>query len=211
MQKAYSSQHPPKKQRSIWPLIAILLICLAPVMFALAAYYLPELGIRPSGQNNYGKLIQPQRPLPNSQHLALETRDNKAVDPQQLKGKWLLITVDGGSCDEACVRKLFILRNSHASLGKNVRRVERIWFLTDKDTIDPTILEAYAGTQLLQAKPEQLAAFFTPDAKNTQQALKNRMWVIDPQGNLILEFPPNADPIRVRDDIRKLVKNSRLG
>jgi hypothetical protein len=37
------------------------------------------------------------------------------------------------------------------------------------------------------------------------------MWVIDPLGNLMMEFPPQADPIEVRDDIMKLLKVSRIG
>jgi hypothetical protein len=37
------------------------------------------------------------------------------------------------------------------------------------------------------------------------------MWIIDPLGNLMMQFPADADPISVRDDISKLIRNSRIG
>src|SRR3546814_2483862 len=49
-------------------------MCLAPVVFALLAYYVPALGLRPSDHNNYGALIQPQRPVPNTATLRSEER-----------------------------------------------------------------------------------------------------------------------------------------
>ncbi len=204
---------PARKQRPMWPLYLIVLVCFAPVVFALLAYYVPSLGLRPQEMTNYGTLVEPQRPMPEASALPLTTRDGKPFDLSSLKGQWLLVTADGGACDEACVKKLFILRNSHASQGKNVERLARVWFLTDDEPIPEQILEAYRGYNMLRADPEQLAAFLAPKAgpAERQAALTAPMWVIDPLGNLMMEFPADADPISVRDDIRKLLKASRIG
>ncbi|NYT45348.1 hypothetical protein H0A64_10990 [Alcaligenaceae bacterium] len=197
----------------MWPLYLIVLVCFAPVVFALLAYYVPSLGLRPQEMTNYGTLVEPQRPMPEASALPLTTRDGKPFDLSSLKGQWLLVTADSGACDEACVKKLFILRNSHASQGKNVERLARVWFLTDDEPIPEQILEAYRGYNMLRADPEQLAAFLVPKAgpAERQAALTAPMWVIDPLGNLMMEFPADADPISVRDDIRKLLKASRIG
>lgn len=197
----------------MWPLYLIVLVCFAPVVFALLAYYVPSLGLRPHEMTNYGTLVEPQRPMPEASALPLTTRDGKPFDLSSLKGQWLLVTADSGACDEACVKKLFILRNSHASQGKNVERLARVWFLTDDEPIPEQILEAYRGYNMLRADPEQLAAFLAPNAgpAERQAALTAPMWVIDPLGNLMMEFPADADPISVRDDIRKLLKASRIG
>ena len=37
------------------------------------------------------------------------------------------------------------------------------------------------------------------------------MWIIDPLGNLILQYGRDADPLKVRDEITKLLKNSSIG
>lgn len=201
------------KKRSMMPLIMILVISLAPVVFALLAYYVPALGLRPEGTNNYGTLIEPQRPMPDGSALTLTDLDGKPVDLADLRGQWLLLTADEAACPESCVRKLFILRNSHASQGKDVERLARIWFVTDDGQVPGQILDAYRGTHMLRADPAQLAGFLTPEASGAAiaQALKDPMWIIDPLGNLMMAFPPDADPIEVRDDIRKLLRNSRIG
>ena len=203
----------PLKPRSIKPLIGVLLVCLAPVIFALLAYYVPSLGLRPDGESNYGTLIQPQRPVPAASDLSLRTLDGKPFDLHSLHGKWVLLSADQGACPESCVRKLFILRNSHASQGKEVERLTRVWFITDDAPIPAKILEAYKGTIIVRADPKSLAAYLTPkaDAANADVALQKPMWIIDPIGNLMMQYPDQADPLKVRGDIKKLLANSRIG
>lgn len=203
---------PPAKPRSIQPLIWIVVVCLAPIVFALLAYYLPALGVRPDNTSNYGTILDPQRPVPSAETLGLTTLDGRPFDLASLKGQWVLATADQGACPESCVTKLFILRNSHASQGKNVERLSRVWFVTDDADIPDQILEAYQGTVIVRADPEKLAHFLAPQAAGpANQALTAPMWIIDPLGNLMLEFPEDADPIRVRKDISKLIYNSRVG
>lgn len=204
---------PPSKPRSITPLVLILVISLAPVVFALLAYYAPSLGLRPSGTDNYGTLIQPQRVMPDHTTLPLTTLEGTPYDLSDLRGQWLLVSADNAVCPESCVRKLFILRNSHASQGKEVERLSRVWFILDDGAVPSQILEAYKGTHMLRTDPEQLAEFLAPGASDDTMntALKDPMWIIDPLGNLMMQFPADADPIEVRDDIRKLLRNSRIG
>src|SRR5690606_28984533 len=127
----------------MWPLYLIVVMCLAPVVFAVLAYYVPALGLRPVDQNNYGTLVQPQRPLPDAATLPLRTLDGQPFDLASLDGKWILVSADSGACPESCVRKLFILRNSHASQGKEVERLTRVWFITDDQEIPEQVMEAY--------------------------------------------------------------------
>ncbi|MEB2400478.1 MAG: hypothetical protein OZ927_13145 [Alcaligenaceae bacterium] len=207
------SPGPNARPRSTWPLYLILALCLAPVVFAVLAYYVPSLGLRPEGTSNYGALVEPQRPMPPAEALPLATLDGAPFDLASLRGHWLLVSADGGACPESCVKKLFILRNSHASQGKNVERLARVWFITDDAPVPAQVLEAYKGTHMLRVDPAKLAAFLAPDAAPGQleAALQAPMWIIDPLGNLMLRFPADADPISVRDDITKLLKNSRIG
>lgn len=208
-----SPSTPPSKPRSTRPLILILLISLAPVVFALLAYYVPSLGLRPVGTDNYGALIQPQRPMPDSTTLPLTDLEGTPYDLSDLRGQWLLVSADSAACPESCVRKLFILRNSHASQGKEVERLSRVWFVLDDNTVPSQILDAYIGTHMLRVDPEKLTKFLAPDAadETINPALKGPMWIIDPLGNLMMQFPADADPLEVRDDIRKLLRNSRIG
>lgn len=224
----------PPSPRSRTPLVLIILISLAPILAAVLAYFNPDW--RPDGSVAYGTLIEPQRPIPASTALQATTLDGKPFDVASLKGKWLLIAADGGDCQDACARKLFILRNSHASQGKNVERLARVWFITDDAPVPERVLEAYKGTIMLRVQPEQLKAFLlaesasistststtgagvvtpagtTPASSNVAaKALAEPMWIIDPHANLIMQYPSNAEPEKVRKDISKLVYHSRIG
>ncbi len=200
------------KSRSKTPMVIIFLLSLAPVLAAVLVYFNPQL--RPEGSNNYGQLVEPQRPMPAPADLALTTLDGKPFDLNSLKGKWLLVAADGAACPDSCARKLFILRNSHASQGKNVERLARVWFITDDAPVPEKVLEAYKGTNMVRVSPEQLQKFLTTmgvQAATPADALAQPMWIIDPNGNLIMQYPAEAEPEKVRKDISKLVYNSRIG
>jgi hypothetical protein len=198
-------------KRSIAPLIWIIVLSMAPVVAAFLVYYIPEL--RPAGSVNHGTLVQPQRPMPTAEQLPLTTLDGKPYDLNQLKGQWLLLAADGAACPEECAKKLFILRNTHAMTGKNVERLNRVWFITDDAEVPEKVLEAYRGTIMLRVKPEDLAKFLTVPTGMTssQEALAVPLWIMDPLGNLILEYGKDPDPFKVRKDIGRLLHNSRIG
>lgn len=204
-----NSSTPPAKpapRRSLKPLYAILLMSMAPVVAALLVYFNPSL--RPGESTNYGTLYQPQRPVPPAADLPLATLDGQPFDLATLKGRWVLATADGGACPESCARKLFVIRNTHASQGKNVERAVRVWFITDDAPVPQKVLDAYRGTIMVRAQPEALARYLL-DA--SQPSLDGPLWIIDPLGNLILHYPPETDPIRFRKDVGRLIYNSRIG
>ena len=200
----------PAVKRSLTPMVLVFLCSLAPIVAAFVVYLNPQWW--PTDSSNYGTLLTPQRPMPAASELRLTTLDGKPFDLETLKGKWLLVAADGAACPESCARKLFITRNSHASQGKNVDRLARVWFITDDAVVPDKVLEAYKGTVMVRVDPDQLARFLLArDTAAGQPGLQDPIWVIDPLGNLMMQYPAEADGVRVRKDISKLVYNSRIG
>ncbi len=200
----------PAVKRSLTPMVLVFLCSLAPIVAAFVVYMNPQWW--PGESSNYGTLLSPQRPMPAASELRLTTLDGKPFDLESLKGKWLLVAADGAACPESCARKLFITRNSHASQGKNVDRLARVWFITDDAAVPDKVLEAYKGTVMVRVDPDQLARFLLArDTAAGQPGLQDPIWVIDPLGNLMMQYPAEADGVRVRKDISKLVYNSRIG
>ncbi|WP_454688074.1 SCO family protein [Achromobacter aloeverae] len=212
------------RRRGALTVLIVFLVSLAPVVAAVVFYLNPQWW--PRDGSNYGALVEPQRDLPGPAQLPLATLDGQPYDLRQLRGKWLLMAADGGACPESCARKLFIIRNTHASQGKNVDRVARVWFITDDAEVPRKVLDAYVGTVMVRARPEQLAAFLLDagagsgkgngtgggaDEAAAAGALAGPMWLVDPLGHLMLRFPPDADPVKVRSDLSKLIYNSRIG
>jgi len=200
----------PAVKRSLTPMVLVFLCSLAPIVAAFVVYLNPQWW--PTDSSNYGTLLSPQRPMPAASELRLTTLDGKPFDLESLKGKWLLVAADGAACPESCARKLFITRNSHASQGKNVDRLARVWFITDDAVVPDKVLEAYKGTVMVRVDPDQLARFLLArDTAAGRPGLQDPIWVIDPLGNLMMQYPAEADGVRVRKDISKLVYNSRIG
>ena len=205
----------PQKKRSRLPLILVLLVSLAPVVAAVLMYNNPQWW--PQEVAGVGELVTPQREIPSPSQMPLTTLNGEPFDLNTLKGRWVLLSADDGDCGDDCARKLFITRNVHASQGKNVDRMARMWLITDDQPVPQRVLDAYEGMIMVRGDAGQMAQFLlgldapvdvTPEVT---QALNAAIWVIDPLGHLMLSFPPGVDPERLRNDVRQLVRNSRIG
>jgi hypothetical protein len=42
-------------------------------------------------------------------------------------------------------------------------------------------------------------------------ALESGIWIIDPLGNVVLKFDPAINPTLILDDLKKLLKLSKVG
>ena len=79
---------PQRTRAGRWKMLAVLLVCAAPVIASYFTYYV----IRPEGRRNFGELIEPQRPMPEMLGLDLEGRTHPLGE---LKGQWLLVSLQG--------------------------------------------------------------------------------------------------------------------
>jgi hypothetical protein len=186
-----------------WKLFAVLAVCAAPMIASYFTYYV----IKPTGKNNYGTIIDPrQYPTPE-----LNMRNEDGAKPaalSELKGKWLMVQIDGGSCAEVCQRKLLEMRQLRLAQGKAMDRIERVWLITDAQTIDAQIKPGIAGTYLLRTDRAALEKWL-PTESGSQ--IQDHIYMIDPLGNLMMRFPKDADPNKVKKDIGKLLKASAIG
>jgi hypothetical protein len=109
----------------------------------VAASYLIYYFWPPTRTVNYGELIEP-RPLPDPQ-LALA--DGTAFRLSRLRGRWVLVSLDSGRCDERCDRKLLYMRQLRLTQGKDMERVERAWLISD-DAVPRPARSRHPGTSM---------------------------------------------------------------
>lgn len=179
----------------------ILAICAAPVFASYYMYYY----VRPQMRSNYGDLVEPQRPMP---HLTLWQLDGQPFRMDPLKGKWIMLTVDGGACDKSCQDKLYQIRQVRLTTGNDRDRIERVWLITDGVVPSPTLMQQYEGTRMVRASRSELAAWLP--AENSTQ-ITDHIYVVDPLGNLMMRFPKDADPNKTKKDIARLLRASSIG
>ncbi|NML33210.1 SCO family protein [Paraburkholderia antibiotica] len=190
-------------QRGRWILLLLAVICAAPIAISYFMYYV----VKPSGgTTNYGTLIEPQRPIPEA--LTVTGEDGKPLQLSSLRGHWLMISVDGSACDKACVTKLYFMRQIRAAQGPERERVMEVWLRTDADKVADVIQTAYPDTDMLIADPTQVAAWLPAD---TGTQVTDHIYLVDPNGNLMMRFPKDANPSKIKSDLTKLLKWSRIG
>ena len=188
-----------KGRRVLWIVIAM---CAAPMIFSYLTYYV----IKPQGRTNYGDLIDPRAyPIPE---LGLTALDGKSATLDQFKGKWILLQVNGADCQKACADKLYYMRQLRLTQGKEMERVERVWLVTDKEPLETVLMRQYEGTNILRVDAEKLAAWLPVDAGT---GAADHFYMIDPLGNLMMRFPKDADANKIKKDLSKLLRASRIG
>ena len=173
-------------------LIALAAVALFPFIGSVALY----LFWKPSAHMNYGELIEP---------VAVA----QAAGPrelQALRGKWVFLMVDAGACDDYCRRKLYVMRQVRLTQGKEMERIERAWLVDDGAAVPADVLRDYAGTHLIDASGNPLVARLGRGG-----SAHDHLYVIDPLGNVMLRYPRDPDPSRVKKDLARLLRASRIG
>ncbi len=189
----------PDTRAGRWKMLAVLLVCAAPVIASYFTYYV----IRPEGRRNYGELIDPQRPLPA---LAAVATDGKRITLPELKGQWLLVSVAGGACDAACQQHLYFQRQLRESLGREKDRLDRVWLVSDEAAIPAALNTALQGATVLRVRG--LEQWLQPAAG---QKLADHLYVVDPIGNWMMRFPAAMDAAgaaQAKRDLERLLRAS---
>ena len=184
-----------------WKMLAVMLVCAAPIVASYLTYYV----IRPEGRTAFGQLINPQRPLPD---LQVRDLDGTVSNLRALKGQWLLVSVAGGGCDAECQRHLYVQRQVRESLGREKERVDRVWLVTDTAAVDPALLPALKGAQVLRVDASALAQWLAPAEGH---ALSEHLYVVDPLGNWMMRFPARMDmasAAKAKRDVDRMLRAS---
>jgi len=182
-----------------WQMIAVLLVCAAPVIASYFTYYV----IRPEGRRNFGELIQPQRALPDIQARTLE---GASVPLAGLKGQWLLLSVAGGQCNVGCEEHLYLQRQLRESLGREKDRLDWVWLINDAAEPRAALAPALAQGQVLRVDPQALAAWLQPAEG---QRLEDHLYLVDPMGHWMLRMPAALDKsnaAKAKRDLDRLLR-----
>jgi hypothetical protein len=178
--------------------LLILALCAAPTIAAWLAFFVWP----PQSRTNYGDLIEP-RPLSDREMRRL---DGNTFRLSQLRGRWVLLQVDSGSCGEACRRKLVYMRQARLALGKDAQRIERVWLLDDAAEPAPALLREHEGLNVVRAVGGPILTELP-----ASRSPAGYIYLVDPFGTLMLRFPGEPDARRMLKDLVRLLKASRIG
>lgn len=200
-----SGHRPERGTRGRRLLLLVALVAVLP--FAVAIYFVVT-DWRPAGRSvNFGELVEPAQPLPA---VTLRGLDGKPVSIESLRGRWLLATVAQTACTAGCRNNLWKMQQVRLAQGKHMQRVERVLLVDDRARLTaPALARDYPGLQILRADRATLAPLL--QVLSGSEAAGERVFLIDPNGNLVLRYGANADPVGLRKDLARLLRLSRIG
>ena len=181
----------PARAKRLVMLIAA--IAVAPVILSYLAYYaLPH-----DSRVNYGTLMA--RPFHD---VAGTTLDGKPLSTRDLRGRWIVLFAGGGACDAVCTSALYASRQARTIQNAERERVQRLWLIPDAGAPPPDVLDEHPD--LVVARVAAGAAAALPEGTD-------RIYLIDPLGNLVLVWPADPDIKAMAKDLTRLLRASRIG
>jgi len=181
----------PARAKRLVLLIAV--IAVAPVILSYLAYYaLPR-----DSRANYGTLLA--RPFHD---VAGTTLDGKPLSTRDLRGRWIVLFAGGGACDAACTSALYASRQARTIQNAERERVQRLWLIPDAGAPPPRVLDEH---------PDLAIARVGAGADPALPEGSDRIYLIDPLGNLVLAWPADPDIKAMAKDLTRLLRASRIG
>ena len=197
-----SAEYMDRQRKGRLMLLTMLIFFAAPVVAVLAMY---KLDWRPQG-SSAGELVVPAKLLKVS---ALLHQHDGSVTNAVFKDKWSMVYVSG-KCAEACKEKLHIMRQLHASLYKEIPRMQRVWLTT---TVDVTTQKNDYPDMLILNQPTEAVVSLAEQFKiaDEQVLSADRLYLVDPLGHLMMSYRADTPAKNIRKDITHLMKYSWAG
>ncbi len=206
-----TSPSPAAGRKRPWLILALLFLVFAGPMIA-AWVAVQQDTLRPGRSSVKGQLVQPARPVTSAM---LQGLDGAALAPDLLQGRWLLLYIGDSACGEVCQRSLYNMRQTRLAVGEDTHRVRRLLVLTDGALSPPLqdILDSHKGLAVAVAEPAALEEFLAQFhvEPGDDPASEQRIYILDPLGNLVLFYGPKAEPKAMLEDLERLLKASQIG
>lgn len=202
-------KEPRFRSRAVLILLAALFIF--PVVAAYVLFYIMEW--RPQGMINTGELIKPVQMFPK---VSFATTQNKSFNYSDLKHSWILFSVSDGICDEACQFQIYKMRQIDTGMADKQERIERLFIIRSNRGNTQFINKLsrdYPEMWVIKGPDNAVNDIIRTISKTTapKQSIFNKIYVVDPMGNLIMRYKPDADPKGVLKDLTRLLRFSHQG
>lgn len=181
-------------------LLAIIGVVILPIV---AAYVMAKLGVGiPDSQTNRSNLVEP----------AITVEDwGASIEPLGYGAPWRLVVTAAEDCDRSCLDLIHEARQINVALGREAGRVEHhLWLARDaSEELQQSLARDYPrlGQASIQTTPYRSSLANHPE--DWRQGAQ--LWVVDPLGRVVLRQDPDKPGKQMLDDLKHLLKVSKIG
>lgn len=161
------------------------------------------------GGTNNGQLIAP----------VVATKRNEFVGHDQfslenmkeLAGHWVIMNViPQQNCNAVCIEAMHKTRQLRLMMNKDLTRIRRSVLILSEVNAELAKQWWQEDVRLLRTKPT--ASLLEKLKQIRKSGIPDGMiFLMDPMGNLMMQYEPGFDPYKVKSDLRKLLKISQIG
>lgn len=188
------------RRTQLWLLVLLFVV---PMLLAWAYFkFVENDGV--SATANHGTLIHPARPL---------TGQTSAFNSEEVQGKWTYLFVAGSRCEAECQTALYHMRQVRQLTNREAHRVHGHLLLSAQPDAAFTALLNNEHAGLPRTRLAASDAVFQQWLRTDGEAplLANRIYLVDPLGNLMMFYSADAAPAGMLKDIKRLLKLSQIG
>lgn len=183
------------RNRNRLALVAVIAVFVLPILIAM---WIARADRIPGATGVHGEMYDPARDL---RAVTLEPVDGGTYAWAPETRTWRILVVAPATCAEACVDLVADLDKVWRLFGRNAGRVHVLWACGEEACMPPagtTLPDTFVRIQPDPALRAALPGVDTPDG--------TPVYVIDPNGFLVLRYAPGFDPSGLRRDVGKLVR-----
>ena len=184
--------------------LIVALFVISPVVAWLIYSGVINVGFQATQGKNKGELVHPARPL---QGFALKDAEGNQVTENDLLGLWTMVEFAASPCVEDCMKNIYKMRQIRLALGKDAHRAQRV-VITEKPDHMAKLMADNPGTRLFLTTDSSapLLRQFPGYSEGDISSIAERIYIVDPLGNLMMRYPPKVDASDVLKDLRQLLK-----
>ncbi|MDB6162703.1 MAG: hypothetical protein JWL98_135 [Xanthomonadaceae bacterium] len=188
-----STTPPVRRNRTM--LLAIVGIFLGTLLLAGALRF---SGWHPAATQAHGELLQPPGDL---RTLTPLQADGRAYHWNPTQRTWRIALAPAADCAEACVKLARQLSTVWQLMGQESDRVQVLWIGQP-----PAGGAGFGALHVIQPTAALLAGLPRHGPAPGEDPRGVPVFIVDPNGFVILRYAPGSDPVGLRADLAKLLK-----
>lgn len=160
----------------------------------------------PDTSSAESRLVDPAVPMATMTMSDLSGTESTLAE---LAGSWLLL-LTADNCDDQCRDRLWALRQIRLATGMERTRVERMLVLPRPPSLATMrwLDESHPGVRV-RLPAESSTGEFYERLDRAGERRPGTVYVVDPIGNLMMRYPPEALPETMLKDLQRLIRISK--
>lgn len=180
-------------------------VFIVPLLIAIAMYVMRNESTN-TNTAAHGELIHPAQPI---QTLELSSDNSGSYGLDDIKGKWTYLLYIEDTCNLECEAALFKIRQTRISTGRERNRVQLLLATSPGKSVSIDNDIVARNPRVVFSKIKELT--ISDEVAEKEKLQSAYIYIIDPNGNLMMKYDDTATAKGMLKDIKKLLKLSNIG